>query len=819
MILKKSRFRFFTGAALLAALMLVAYGVPPASARAQEKTAGQTSAEAAAQTPVIRPFSTRAPATVFREVPATLENASNAKALLQSMWRFGEKGLILTEGQKASLNANKFLLVPLPYKVTMTWDDMLSHLDSIGGDLNEYLRTPANTRLITPDSVLHAYHRLFDNTLEHLEMTELSRDMDMALIGLTRSIQEERRIATQTGKPELAARLERIEAQMTIPLILLESAPQAKAKSDDDAASPAAQDKNDQPNAVVESSGNSSLSNASGESAPTNAAPAPAGASGPRDAEKAAALARLETLAGGFSPGTLTSMREEVERIFAAKEVVNVAPLFAAYSAAPYAARRDYTLFTPRGHYNKNSRTRAYFRAMSYLGLSLWPLKNEQGLGDALLITLLLGKQGPGGQPVLDLFNRVQSVTALFSGKPDDPGHEEMTRLIGWTFGDRQLTLADALDPAVQAKLAANLARVDGPRIRGVGGKTPGFRLLGQHFTQDAFILSTLFGERPEVTPSALFVIAALGDKTAREFALEHLQRTLPAGQKPVIDKVAGELDELTDKIGQWPAATWQESLASAWLNVLRTLGGKRDIAYPAYMRSGPFAVKELQTALGSYTELKHDTILYAKQPDAECGEGADTLPPVPKGFVEPNGAFWQAMVELVSLTRQGLEHQGASLPIWSDFERDIRFLADFARKETANESISDAEYEKLRTLRLLEYAKPLDNGATAVVPTEEDGQTALVADIVTTLLGNYVLYEANAPHLLMLALVGDGRSPRLVAGVVFDHYEFTRPLDTRMTDQDWRGIVYKGQGTMPPKNFWYDALIPGKKAPAPDKK
>jgi len=125
--------------------------------------------------------------------------------------------------------------------------------------------------------------------------------------------------------------------------------------------------------------------------------------------------------------------------------------------------------------------------------------------------------------------------------------------------------------------------------------------------------------------------------------------------------------------------------------------------------------------------------------------------------------------------------------------------------------------------LKLYDYAAPLDSGGVTMseesglpdTGEEGPGRTALVADIFTSVSnthGDNVLYEANGQYMLMLALVGNERSPRLVTGVVFSHYEFLKPLDRRMTDQEWQGVVYKGQGEMPPKNFWYDALMPGKK-------
>ncbi len=63
---------------------------------------------------------------------------------------------------------------------------------------------------------------------------------------------------------------------------------------------------------------------------------------------------------------------------------------------------------------------------------------------------------------------------------------------------------------------------------------TKGFRIFGQRFTFDAWILSRLTAGQEKTPlrlpsmPSALFVPAALGDKTARDFADQYLQHLSP---------------------------------------------------------------------------------------------------------------------------------------------------------------------------------------------------------------------------------------------------------------------------------------------------
>ncbi|MHC1712335.1 MAG: DUF3160 domain-containing protein [Solidesulfovibrio sp.] len=711
----------------------------------------------------------------LREAPLSLEKAANAKAMLRLL------GLTLSAEQIRFLNDNKFLLIPSqsvrkelpPPPCSTVWDDMLSMSDSIGGDPDVLTRRPENAKLITPDAVLHAYHKLFNNLLEYYESGKLSRELYLFLLTMQRSALEERRSANA----ELAARLERIAAQLTLPLLLLENASWGEPGRTSDPNPPVVQAK---PAGPIE----------------PDATP---------EAAVAAALTRLETLGDSFSPETRQAMAEELTLIFKAEQVAE-SPLFKVYADKnpAFNASIDYSKFTPRGHYAKNGKLTAYFQAMAYLGLVQWPLGQEPGLGDALLVTLLMDRPGPGGQPSLDAWNNLRKTCTLFAGQPDDPGYDEIMKWLGWSLDAKPQSLAAALDPAVQEALLAKLKRTDGPKIRGLNNEA-GLRVLGSSFTWDGSILSRLFGERDWAKASALFVPAALGNRTAREFAQEQLSLGAPSANASQKNDLLAELDKISGEMANMSRPQWHDSLAAAWLATLKTLGNEYAPGHPAYMRSKPFRVKELQSQLGSYAELKHDTILYAKQPDAECGEGSDTPPPpVPKGFVEPNLAFWQAMLDLVQLTRNGFDEPNLKL-----FEESVHFLGELARKELNNEPIKEVDYEKLRNLPLNIFAVPFEPG---VVPQEGDTRTALVADVLTDRTRQSVLYEATGKHYLMLALVGNENAPRLVAGVAFNHYEFWGPLAHRETDQDWQAKVYQGQADLPGKNFWYKGLVPGEK-------
>ncbi len=133
-------------------------------------------------------------------------------------------GLRLTPGQVAYLEKNHFLLVPLRQSDHETFDDMLTFFDGIGGDYDAHQRRPQNAKLVTPDIVLHAYHKYFDLALTELEQTELSPLLQRFLTGLAGNATQ----AASQAPPEIAVRYQNILSQMNVARALLESRSAAK---------------------------------------------------------------------------------------------------------------------------------------------------------------------------------------------------------------------------------------------------------------------------------------------------------------------------------------------------------------------------------------------------------------------------------------------------------------------------------------------------------------------------------------------------------------------------------------------------------------
>jgi hypothetical protein len=731
----------------------------------------------------------------LNDTATTLDKAANAPAVMDML------GVKLTAAQKKFLNAHKFLLIPkgaTRFQGKMgegwEWDEMLGMFDEVGGPMAEALRRPEHARLVTPDVMLHAFHKYFENSLEYLERFELA---PLLRRFLTQAQATALAYRDQSGG-QLAARYEMVAAQLTVPLVILANAQWSVSYDERLKKGWNEQDLTDKPDIAESLEG---------------------------------ALHELDKYRRRFSPGVFTRMAWELTHIYQAAGLV-VSPLYGQY-APDGELKTDYTQFTPRSHYAKTSLLRAYFRAMMYLGRNSYLLNNPEALTDALLLAHLLASPGPGGQPLVKDWQRLMEITTFYAGPPDDICYPEWRAFLVKVLGSDQFSPAEAVNPEVLSKITRQLPDLRPPRILSDVIVSPAvldqtkadllaaskaFRIFGQRFSFDAWVLSRLTAGQEKTavrlpsTPTALFVPAALGDPVARQLAGAFLQHTAPPFADAEVTAFYGRLNEVAADLKKVTEVEWYGSVGAAWLKLLGTLPQTFGPGYPRYMQGKLFPLKQVQTFLGSYTELKHDTLLYVKQNFAEAGDGSDeTPPPVPRGFVEPNLAFWQELQRLIAYTAAGFEKYGLfkgeleEYGCLNIFRERVNFYTALAVKELQGAPLSEVEYEKLRSQGLAFLARPFIEGA---ILKEKEKRSALIADLHTDAVKGQILYEATGEPSFILALVGNENVSRLTVGVVFNHYEFTGPLTSRYTDADWQARVYRTPPQLPPKPFWYHPLM-----------
>ncbi len=240
-------------------------------------------------------------------------------------------------------------------------------------------------------------------------------------------------------------------------------------------------------------------------------------------------------------------------------------------------------------------------------------------------------------------------------------------------------------------------------------------------------------------------------------------------------------------------------------------------------MQSNAWQDKQLHTALGSWAELKHDTILYAKQVYAEMGGGGPAPPrPVPaRGYVEPVPDFYARLRGLVQMTREGLggrqmlsNRDTANLERLTDL---LQTLQTMAEKELQGEPLTQAEYDRIRYYGgelehlVMASADTPDDDPNAMPVLEEDPQAAIISDVATEPdpdgdgVPNPVVLEVGVGRINELYAVVplidlDGTIFLQVAkGGIFSYYEFLHPAEDRLTDEKWRQMLAEGRPPEPP--------------------
>jgi hypothetical protein len=212
-------------------------------------------------------------------------------------------------------------------------------------------------------------------------------------------------------------------------------------------------------------------------------------------------------------------------------------------------------------------------------------------------------------------------------------------------------------------------------------------------------------------------------------------------------------------------------------------------------MQSQAWTRKNLQTYLGSYTELKHDTVLYAKQVMVEMG-GGGIQPVDDRGYVEPEPEVYARLKSLVDNTSAGLESYGM---LGSDDAYNLSLLSELAgkldtisRKELKEEALTNEEYDLIRTYGgQLEHfwQEVYKDEMTSTRRTSRDFPCALVTDIATDPNGQVLELGTGKASTIYVLVPIDGQL-RVASGSVYSFYQFNQPLSDRLTDTTWREMM-----------------------------
>lgn len=502
----------------------------------------------------------------------------------------------------------------------------------------------------------------------------------------------------------------------------------------------------------------------------------------------------------------------------------------------------DYTQYIPRGHYTRSEDLKAYFRSMMWYGRMTFRLKSrDPNIGreetrSALILMHALRNAQVEGKPAMQVWGELYAPTVFFVGRSDDLTPLLYDEVMNKVYGANP-SLQALLDEGKLDEFIKRAYKLPAPRILGIviavtddeQQATKGLRLMGQRFVPDAYIFRELIyrnvgtPENRRGLPKGLDLMAAMGSERAY-YHLETMGETRYANYPEQMQKVRSWLANLS-------VDEWTETLYNTWLYSFFPLLEVPGEGYPAFMRSAAWLDKQLNTALGSWAELKHDTILYAKQVYAEMGGGVPPPEPLPaRGYVEPVPSFYARLAALTEMTRSGLEARGLlnerdreSLLKLEDLARTFQVIAE---KELNGQPLTEEEYERIRyfggeleefVMRSAELSGEEDIVGQPRFMTE-DQQAAVIADVATdpdptgSGAGGPVVLEVgvgriNPIHVIVPIINEDGSIFLQVAkGGVFSYYEFTWPAQDRLTDEKWRALLDQKQS--PPLQPWMSSFI-----------
>lgn len=472
----------------------------------------------------------------------------------------------------------------------------------------------------------------------------------------------------------------------------------------------------------------------------------------------------------------------------------------------------DYSLLTPRGHYTRSEELTKYFKGMSWYGVVPFPLYKNDGVTitrdtqsaiRSIIIAAALCRlpESDGGA----LWENIYSTTSFFVGTSDDLTPYQLAGIIGKVYGSNpdlngitdpaKLDLfykeAEAL-PKPQINAKNDLALADGKNVP--SGLQ--FRFMGQRYIPDSEILQELCQPIVRPFPTGLDVFASLGSKRAADIIASVFKPTETwPGYHDNFERMKAKFTSLPDTV-------WQSNMYYAWLWTQNSLTGEYGKGYPMFMRNTAWQDKSLATALGSWAEMRHDTILYAKGSAAECGGFDD--PPVVRAYVEPNAELYNRLLWLTEYARENLSARGI-LPenigyVCESFEYMLTFLRDCSIKELKGETLTTEEYDTLLTYG--GYLESLtincvENGVKWFqIESETDRNMAVVADVHTANPGGY-LEEGVGTAAEIYVVVPIGGKLYLTRGAAFDYFEFVS--QKRLTDEEWQAQIEKATPERPP--------------------
>lgn len=510
----------------------------------------------------------------------------------------------------------------------------------------------------------------------------------------------------------------------------------------------------------------------------------------------------------------------------------------------------DFSQFKVRGHYAHKAYGEflgPYFKCMMWLGRTdflLSPVQTGSGATlsrddirrmtiDALLLNELIELSGKG-----DLLDENDRIITFMVGESDNLTPKELAGVVKAQNLDKasallDSTVFDAFQSALRTTPEAGQRILSDFFIMDPFAEKPdllpvSFRLMGQKFIIDSYIFSNVVFDRIiyngkkvwRPMPDPLDALFVLGNDDALPLLKEQLDTY----------HYSAQLADLRYLVDAYDDNFWGVSLYNTWLSAIRELNPSANTdGLPFFMRTAAWRQEKINTQLGSWAQLRHDNLLYAKQ-----SYTGGVVCSFPYSYVEPYPEFYRQI---------GLfaERAGAYFSKYAMFSTPIGRISGYftgmrdvmsrletiARKELARQPLTDSEREYLKQML---YKNQGECGAPPVVgwyrdlyyDLEQFDNTRIpdadfvIADVhtqPTDEFGNVVgrvLHVGTGWVNLGVFLVDSpfpDMRPTAFVGPVMSYYETITNDFNRLTDEQWNETLLKIDA-LPPRPDWVNIYL-----------
>lgn len=499
-----------------------------------------------------------------------------------------------------------------------------------------------------------------------------------------------------------------------------------------------------------------------------------------------------------------------------------------------YSPRKvDYSQFTPRGHYVNTIGSRynltPYFKTMMWFGFIEFVLTKpanddsySQADVDRMLIDVCLINELIEMANCQSQLNNMDDILKRLVGDCDNLTPNELTVNLNKCTITNASALLDSTtraalrssllnDSSSQQKILSNIIALAPSNSKSMTFPIA-YKVIGQRFILDSYIFQNLIYGRinaMRLMPDALDVIYSIGNNNALPLLSNQLQTY----------RYLNDLEKIRCDIDNYDSTYWKTAMYNVWLQSIRSINPQADTSgYPFFMKSVAWQHEKMNTQLASWTQLRHDNLLYAKQ---SYTPGVATCD-YPHIYVEPYPALYSGLAQFA--------HSIAPLSnsyFWDKFALTMTSLEKIAKKELTHEEFTNSDIDFLKgCFKLVNTSGGYGGSYTELKKTgwypdlyldqtKCEESDYLVVDVHTQttdsagdIVGRVLHFGVGKINTGIFVAPSPSNKYKMTAyvGPVFSFYKTTTEQFNRLTDQIWSSDITAGK--TPKRPDWTDVYM-----------